>query len=710
MGRLRKGTPAAQRWTTTLEDGRAWPLGSSLDGDGVNFAVFSENATRIDLCIFDGDDQREIGRWSLPARSGDIWHGRLPGARAGLIYGLRAHGPWRPEHGQYFNPAKLLLDPWGCDIVAPPGGFDFSGPHSGATRERPDRPDWRDNGPQAHKSRVVALGAPPAWQRPRRAPEDVVILELHVRAFTRRMPGVPSALRGTYAGLASDAAIDHLRRLGVSTVCLLPVQQKLDEARLAGLGLCNHWGYNTLGFFCPEPRYAATDDPRSEFCAMVERLHEAGIEVILDVVYNHTAEGGNGGLTLSWRGLDNASWYRLVKDHLSVYENISGCGNTLSIGHPRVLQLVLDSLRHWVQYLGADGFRFDLAPVLGRDGEYFDRSAAFFKTVAQDPALQGVRLIAEPWDLGASGYQLGQFPRGWLEWNDRFRDAVRAFWLGRDATRGELALRLAGSADRFHARRRTPLESINYIVSHDGFNLADLVSYNSRHNEANGEDNRDGHAFNLSWNCGVEGPTDDADVLALRGRLKRALLATLLLSQGTPMLCAGDEMGHSQQGNNNPYCQDNAITWLDWEHADPTLIDFVGRLVTLRRRLLPFSATWYTGLVDTRGRRDLAWLHPGGAPMSVEQWNDRSERVVGALIGAPGIGDERLLMLFNAGPTDTTFMLPPGRWVAEFASHTGDGRLDWRSVVDETSIHAPFPLEARSVALLRDDGNHGPTP
>lgn len=693
--------PTALAWTTALEPGRAWPLGASADGDGVNFAVFSEHATRIDLCVFDPDSQHEVGRWALPGRSGDVWHGRLPGAGAGLLYGFRAHGPWRPDQGQRFNPAKLLLDPWGREIVAPPGGFDWGGAHFGATRERPDRPDARDNAAQAHKSRVVLEPARPEWQRPRHATKSLVLYELHVRSFTRRLRAVPESLRGTYAGLASDAAIDHLRRLGVNAVSLLPVQHKLDEARLAALGLTNHWGYNTLGFFCPEPRYAAGADPRAEFRAMVDRLHEAGIEVILDIVFNHTAEGDGDGPLLAWRGLDNASWYRLARDRRAAYENFSGCGNTLAIGHPRVLQFVLDCLRWWVRHMGVDGFRFDLAPALGRDDEAFDRHGAFFKAVAQDPSLQGVRMIAEPWDMGPDGYQLGHFPRGWLEWNDRFRDAARAFWLGHDATRGEFALRLSGSADRFHARRRSPLESVNYIVSHDGFTLADLVAYRERHNEANGEESRDGHAHNLSCNGGVEGPSDDPAVRALRARLQRALLATLLLAQGTPMLAAGDEIGHSQRGNNNPYCQDNEITWLDWDAADATLVDFVARLLALRRRALPFGAAWYSGRVDARGRLDLEWLHPAGGRMTVAHWNERDERALGALIGAPGGGEERLLLLFNADPADVHFVLPPGRWVAEFDSSRADGVATPAGDVggDDGST---FALPSRSVVLLRE--------
>jgi glycogen operon protein len=476
------------------------------------------------------------------------------------------------------------------------------------------------------------------------------------------------------------------------------------------MGLTNYWGYNTLGFFCPDPRYAASAAPRREFREMVRRLHAAGLEVLLDVVYNHTPEGDERGPTICWRGLDNASWYRLVPEHRDRYENWSGCGNTLDLSHPRVLQMVLDSLRHWVGEMHVDGFRFDLAPVLGRDGNgreaRFDALGAFFKAVAQDPVLQRVKLIAEPWDLGSGGYQVGAFPAGWLDWNDRFRDTARAFWLGGDCTRGELALRLAGSSDIFQAARRSPLESVNYVVSHDGFTLADLVSYDMRHNAANGEDNRDGHGHNLSWNCGWEGPTEDPEVTLRRERLKRALLATVLLAQGTPMLAAGDELGHTQGGNNNPYCQDNPITWIAWASADQSLIDFTAHLLKLRRSLLPLAGRWYTGLADAHGVHDLAWLRRTCEPMTPEYWNNRMSRILGAWIGKPGRSAYALLMLINGRDMDATFRLPPGDWVAELDTTAADGRSSWRrsgSAAGGVSAQAEhYLLPSRSVVLLRD--------
>jgi len=677
-----------------LSAGLPWPLGARVRDGGINFAVFSEHASAVELCLFDDRGEEEVARAALRC-TGDVWHGFLPGAGAGVVYGLRVHGPWRPDRGHRFNPHKLLLDPWAREIV---GRLDWSAPHFGADREHPQHMDMRDNGRWAPKARVVddAFEARHA-ARPVAEPGAGVLYELHVRGFTKRLPGVPEALRGTYAGLGSDASIAHLRRLGVTAVSLMPVQQFVDDERLVALGLRNYWGYNTLGYFCPEPRYSSAGPGRAsrdEFRAMVARLHEAGIEVLIDVVFNHTAEADERGPTLSWRGIDNASWYRLPEGHRAAYVNWSGCGNTLDIRRPRVLQFVLDVLRHWVEELHVDGFRFDLAPVLGRDHEGFDGNAAFFKAVQQDPVLQGVRLVAEPWDLGPHGYQLGGFPRGWLEWNDRFRDTVRAWWLGGDCTRGEFAQRLCASSDLFQRRRRSPAESVNYVVSHDGFTLADLVSYDLRHNEANGEGNRDGHGHNLSWNCGREGPTSDPGVLALRARLQRAILATLLLSQGTPMLAAGDEVGHSQGGNNNPYCQDNEITWIDWARADAGLLAYVERLLAVRRRVRPLATRWYTGLPDARGRPDLAWMRRTGEALTPDDWSSRMSRVLGAAIGTPGDGGTPVLLLFNAHDLDTDFTLPPGTWRIELDSSEADGCRHWHG-------RGAFPLHARSVAVLR---------
>jgi glycogen operon protein len=518
---------------------------------------------------------------------------------------------------------------------------------------------------------------------------------------------VPESLQGTYLGLASAPAIAHLKRLGITAVSLLPVHQFIDEKHLVEMGLSNYWGYNTVGFFCPSPRYATQPDGRTareEFRAMVRALHAEGIEVLLDVVFNHTAEGDERGPTISWRGLDNPSWYRLPPDRRSAYDNYSGCGNTLDLRHPRVLQFVLDSLRYWVQEMHVDGFRFDLAPVLGRGDHGFDRRSAFFAALAQDPALAGVRLIAEPWDIGPGGYQVGQFPRGWLEWNDKFRDTTRAFWLGGDCTRGDFAQRLCGSSDLYQPRQRPPVESVNFIVAHDGFTLADLVSYDLRHNEANGENNRDGHGHNLSWNCGWEGPTGDPAVLALRARLQRALLASLLLSQGTPMLAAGDELGHGQGGNNNAYCQDNPITWIDWAHADHDLLRFTEHVLELRRRLLPLAPRWYTGLPDAQGLPDLAWWRRTGEPLSAGDWSNRMSRILGAVIGQPGRSARPLLLLINARDWDGSFVLPEGQWRIELDTAETHGTRDWLGAGGTV-----FMLRARSLVLMVDSSTGSPS-
>jgi glycogen debranching enzyme len=693
MDRLSKSAPP-QGTHGPLLIGRPWPMGATVVDGGVNFAVPSTHATAVELCLFDEQGMHER-RLLLPGHSGDVWHGFLPGVRAGLIYGLRAHGPWQPDRGHRFNPHKLLLDPWAQEIV---GSFDWGPQHFGADARHPMHRDERDNAATALKARVVDDDWDWQGDAPLHTPlAHGLIYEAHVRGFSRRLPGVPAERQGTYLGLASDVGIRHLQRLGVTAVSLMPVHQHLDEQRLAKMGLVNHWGYNTVGFFCPSPRYATRPDGRTardEFRTMVQRLHAARIEVLLDVVYNHTAESDQHGPTLGWRGLDNADWYRLPQGHCSGYENWSGCGNTLNLDHPRVLQMVLDSLRHWVRDFHVDGFRFDLATVLGRGDRAFERRGSFFKAVQQDPLLAGIKLIAEPWDLGPNGYQLGHFPRGWLEWNDKFRDGTRAFWLGHHTDRGEFARRLAGSSDVFRTQARSPMESINYVVSHDGFTLHDLVSYNERHNAANREGNRDGHGHNLSWNCGTEGPSDDHTVRQRRARLQRALLATVLLSQGTPMLAAGCELGHTQQGNNNPYCQDNEISWIDWPAADADLMAFTEHLVALRHRHLPLGARWYSGLPDAQGRRDLAWAGPDGRELDRAEWHDPQARLLAAHIGTPGTGAEALVLLFNASDHDQPFHLPPGAWQLELDSAEPRGHRGWQG-------SGTVLVRSRSVTMLR---------
>jgi len=711
----------------TLAPGRPWPLGAHWDGQGLNIAVSSAHAQAMELCLFDASGRLETHRLSLPGNTLDVWHGYLratPGSplgRPGQLYGLRAHGPWRPERGHRFNPRKLLVDPYARDIV---GHFNAGPEHLGHDGHHPLQPDPRDNAATALKARVLHDAFDWGDDQPPRTPTaDTVLCELHVKGYTQLHPEVPAALRGSYAGLGHPAVVQQLQGLGITAVSLLPVHFVLDELRLTSMGLSNYWGYNTLGFFAPSPRLAAQpDDARDEFRRMVQSLHAAGIEVLLDVVFNHSAEGDEFGPTVSFRGLDNAGWYRLPPEHRAGYENHSGCGNTLDIRQPRVLQLVLDSLRYWVQAMHVDGFRFDLATALGRGDHGFERDGPFFKAVAQDPVLGPLlacgKLIAEPWDIGPGGYQVGNFPRGWLEWNDSYRDTMRAFWLGGDVTRGQFAQALAGSSQRFQAQRRGPADSVNYIVSHDGFTLRDLVSHDFRHNEANGEQNRDGHGHNLSWNCGIEGDTDDPEVLHLRSRLQRALLATLLLSQGTPMLAGGDEIGHTQRGNNNPYCQDNTTTWIDWARADEGLRHFTRRVLALRRQWLPLRPSWYTGLADARGLHDLSWLRRVGKPLDDWDWTQAASRVLGAAIGAPGRGDRPLLMLFNAEPRDTDFQLPTGPWqvlldssddalgqagTAGTAGTAGD--IEDTSDTSDTGISntthtGHYLLRARSVVLL----------
>ena len=686
-----------------LEAGQPWPLGAHWDGNGVNFAVFSAHAQAIELCLFDIAGQHETARYTLPEHTSDVWHGYLPDARPGLIYGLRAHGPWRPERGHRFNATKLLLDPYAREVV---GSFEWRDEHFGGDRKLPRHPDTRDNAAVALKARVVYDAYD--WGDdcpPLKTLASTVIYELHIKGFSQLNGQVPPLLRGTYAGLAHDASIKHLKMLGITAVSLLPVHLSLDEERLHKLGLRNYWGYNTLGFFCVNPKLASLDQgltARDEFRAMVRSLHQAGIEVLLDVVFNHTAESDETGPTLSFRGLDNASYYRLQPDSREHYENHTGCGNTLDIRQPRVLQLVLDSLRYWVSDMHVDGFRFDLAPVLGRGDHGFSRDGAFFTALAQDPLLSRVKMIAEPWDIGPGGYQVGGFPRGWLEWNDHFRDAMRRFWIHADRpanTRGDFALRLCGSSDLYQPRQRAPAESVNYVVSHDGFTLRDLVSYSNRHNLANGENNHDGHGHNLSFNCGVEGPSTKPAVNALRGRLQRALLATTLLAQGTPMLCAGDELGHTQRGNNNPYCQDNEITWIDWDHADTDLMAFTARVLSLRRQAMPFANHWYSGLTDPLGLHDLAWLQADGTPLQGLAWHDASLQVMGCLIGQPGGAKAPLLLLINPEHTAHTFMLPSGVWQALLDTSHLRGHADWHGQGE-----VPYTVAANSLVLLAAAG------
>jgi len=651
------------------------PLGATWDGESVNFALFSAHATRVELCLFDAPAApRESVRVALPERSGDVWHGRLPELRPGQLYGYRVHGPWAPREGHRFNPSKLLVDPYARALC---GELRWSAALYGHDPGDPARPGAADSAPWVPRGVVVdpasRRGAP---SRPAVPWSRTLIYECHVKGATRLHPRVPPESRGRFLGLAEPALIGHLRSLGVTAVELLPVAQASQDAHLAGLGLPNYWGYSTLGFFAPDARFASGDrgEQVAEFRQMVDALHEAGIEVILDVVFNHTPEGGADGPTLSLRGIDNASYYRVHPGDRRLYTDYSGCGNSLDTSRPAVRRLVLDCLRHWAGEMGVDGFRFDLATVLGRDPTYFDAGARFFELVRQDPLLSRCKLVAEPWDLGPEGYRLGAFPHGWSEWNDRFRDAARRFWRGDAAQLGEIARRLTGSSDLFAWNRRGCVASVNYLCSHDGFTLEDLVSYAHKHNEANGEGGRDGH-HDVSHNWGVEGPSRDRRVVRRRERVKRSLIATLAFSQGVPMWLAGDELGRTQHGNNNLYCHDDETSWISWDLdvAGRDLLAFARRAFALRAGNAVFRRRRH---LDGDAENRVAWLRPDGAPMLPADWNDPERRCVAlhldASIAAPADEDGRpqaarsAILLLNADAHAHRFALPdPGaqaRW------------------------------------------------
>ena len=702
-----------------VSEGLPFPLGATWDGLGVNFALFSAHATKVELCIFDSSGEREIERLELPEYTDEVWHGYVSDARPGTVYGFRVHGPYEPAEGHRFNPSKLLLDPYAKGLV---GNLKWShelfGYQIGAKGDDLTFDD-RDSAPSMLKCRVIDPAF--TWGRDRKPAvpwERTVFYETHVKGFTKLHPAVPEEERGKFAGLGRKAVVNYIKSLGVTSVELLPVHAFLDDSHLTDRGLVNYWGYNTIGFFAPDPRYSASGS-LSEFKEMVARFHDAGIEVILDVVYNHTAEGNERGPTISLKGIDNASYYRLMPDEPRFYINDTGTGNTLNLSHPRVLQMVTDSLRYWVNEMHVDGFRFDLATILGREPYGFDQGGGFLDSCRQDPVLSSVKLIAEPWDCGPGGYQVGGFPPGWAEWNDRFRDTARAFWKGDSGVAAEFATRLTASADKFGQRGRKPWASVNFITAHDGFTLNDLVSYDDKHNEANGEDNRDGHSDNRSWNHGAEGPTDDPEIVALRERQKRNLLATLLLSQGTPMLLAGDEFGRSQQGNNNAYCQDNEISWLDWEGIDDAgkaLSTFVRKLTALRhalpllRRGRFLTGEWNKGIEV----KDATWLDPNGEEMSTAQWDDDNTRCFAVLLDgraqATGIrrpaSDATLLLVVNAHHDVVEFKLPAA-W----------GGNDWIGVIDTNdpereelpriNIGEIYEVTGRSLLLFLLDPKRG---
>jgi isoamylase len=650
--------------------GKPYPLGATWDGVGVNFALFSQNATRVELCLFDPDGRREVERIELRDSTDFVWHCYLPEARPRLLYGYRVHGPYAPEEGHRFNPNKLLLDPYARWIAGSIRWSDAQFGYRIGNRRLDLSFDSRDSAAGMPKCEVVDSAF--TWgddRKPETPWHDTLLYELHVKGFTKLNTLVPPQLRGTYSGLATPAVIDYLKRLGVTAIELLPIHTFVDDKHLLERGLRNYWGYNSIGFFSPDARYSATGSV-SGFKSMVRSMHAAGIEVILDVVFNHTGEGNQLGPTLSFRGLDNASYYKLSPSSRRHYVDYTGTGNTLDLEHPAALQLVMDSLRYWLEEMHVDGFRFDLATALARTGNGYDPYSAFFSVIRQDPVISRAKLIAEPWDVGDGGYQVGNFPAGWTEWNGRYRDTVRSFWKGEDGMIGEIASRLSGSSDLYYDRG--PSASVNFITAHDGFTLHDLVSYNDKHNVANGEEGRDGESHNRSWNCGAEGPTDDPQVIALRQRQKRNLVATLLLSQGVPMLVAGDEIGRTQHGNNNAYCQDNEISWLNWSLSseDEEFFEFVRRTIGVRSRHPLFRRrTFFTGRDPHEPhRRDIVWLAPNGHEMTEGQWSNPVARCLGVYLsgvalaendpkGNP-INDENILMLLNAHHDDIPFELP----------------------------------------------------
>ncbi len=696
--------------------GRPYPLGVTWDGGGANVAIFSESATKVELCLFDSPEaKQESERIVLPQFTDLVWHAYLPDLQPGQLYGFRVDGEYDPQKGRRFNPNKVLLDPYAKAIGRDVDWHDeMFGYRIGDPAEDLSFDD-RDNAAFA----ALACVIDPAFtwgedRRPCTPWHRTIIYELHVKGFTQLHPEVLEPLRGTYLGIASEAAITHLKKLGATAVELMPAHHHVDDRHLLAKGLRNYWGYNTLGFFAPDVRYLSREpgaESVREFKRMVHALHSAEIEVILDVVYNHTAEGSHLGPTLSLRGIDNAAYYRTVADKPRYYMDYTGCGNTLNMRHPRVLQLIMDSLRYWVLDMHVDGFRFDLASALARELHEVDKLGAFFDIIRQDPVLSQVKLIAEPWDLGEGGYQVGSFPVGWTEWNGKYRDAIRRFWRGDGGAVSEFATRLCGSSDLYEHSSRRPYASVNFITAHDGFTLHDLVSYNNKHNDANGENNGDGESNNLSWNCGVEGPSDDPAIGALRNRQKRNLIGTLLLSQGVPMILAGDELSHSQRGNNNAYCQDSEISWLGWKltEEEQEFFDFVCQLIQLRHDQPVLHRPKFFQGRAIRGTKDLSWFEPSGEEMTDESWNTGFVRSLGVRLagdviddvderGEPMAGDT-LMLLLSAHDGEIGFHLPPAGPDAA-----------WEVVVDTASAQhcgdtlaadGLYALQARSLAVLK---------
>jgi isoamylase len=703
---------AAEVWP-----GKAYPLGATYDGSGTNFAVFSEVAERVELCLFDADGAET--RVTLPEVDGFVWHGFLPNVESGQRYGYRVHGQGDPAAGQRCNPNKLLLDPYSKAID---GTFKWDQSLFGYDFGDPDSRNDDDSAASMPKSVVINPFFDWGVDRPpQREYADSIIYEAHVKGLTETHPDVPEQSRGTYAGIAHPAIIEHLKKVGATAIELMPVHHFANDSTLIDKGLSNYWGYNTIGFFAPDSKYSTSSatpgNQVQEFKSMVRALHEAGIEVILDVVYNHTAEGNHMGPTLSMRGIDNAAYYRLVDDDKRYYMDYTGTGNSLNVGHPHSLQLIMDSLRYWVTEMHVDGFRFDLASTLAREFYDVDKLSTFFELVQQDPTVSQVKLIAEPWDVGPGGYQVGNFPPQWTEWNGKYRDTVRDFWRGEDASLGEFASRLTGSADLYEHTGRRPVASINFVTAHDGFTLRDLVSYNEKHNDANGEDNNDGESNNQSWNCGAEGPTGDPDINALRARQQRNFITTTLLSQGVPMLCHGDELGRTQGGNNNGYCQDNEVTWIDWDSADTELIAFTQSVSALRAAHSVFRRRrFFDGLpVRIRGSErlpDISWFAPDGSEMSDKDWDSGFGKSVSVYLNGQGIPDldqrghrvtdDSFVLCFNAHHEPIEFTMPPkefgAAWVTVIDTAVGSGDSSDVKPVDAGNA---VQVEARALIVLQ---------
>lgn len=695
-----------------VRPGTPYPLGASYDGEGVNFSIFSEVAERVELCLFDENgNQASV---DLPEVTAFCWHGYIPGVIPGQRYGFRVHGPWAPEKGQRCNPAKLLLDPYAKSVEGQVQWDESVFPYRSGD---PDAIDDRDSAPFVPRSVVVEAGFDWGGDRHPAIPwHKSVIYEIHVKGFTAIHPDIPSSQRGTYAGLAHESSIEYLKSLGITAVELIPVHQFIHYEHLEKKSLRNYWGYSTIGYFAPHNEYSSSGHSGQqvqEFKQMVRDLHKSGIEVILDVVYNHTSEGNHLGPMLSLKGIDNGAYYRLMPDDQRHYLDYTGTGNSLNMMHPHVLQLIMDSLRYWVIEMHVDGFRFDLAATLARELHDVDRLSAFFDIIQQDPVISQVKLIAEPWDIGEGGYQVGNFPVLWSEWNGKYRDTVRDYWRGAESMLSDFAYRITGSSDLYGNTGRRPYASINFITAHDGFTLNDLVSYNEKHNEANGEENGDGTDDNRSWNCGVEGPTDDPDIIALRARQKRNFLATLFLSQGVPMLLGGDEIGRTQQGNNNAYCQDNDISWFNWENADESLLDFSRRLIHFYKKHPVFSRRrWFQGIpIRGTGMTDIGWFTPDGNEMSEEHWNEDFAKSLAVFINGESLTslddrgervvDDSFYLIFNGHYEPLNFRLPPQEYGEQWVKVLDTNESFVGESEQRNEAGAELNVEARSMKVFR---------